>query len=208
MLLILLALCLRKPNGISHLFSIAYAFAGNGCVKIVLDKLLIGLLLAAFAFYLTRLVERYRVNLAYRQNLALQRVEACRALITMLADFHYRYHAWLDELEALLKKLNANTALSVDIEKALMQWNTVHSAITSSASALLPVIPMPLVQKFHEYLEVAGRLPKVLHAGLDALPSGDINAGRPLRADLEKAFSTLQATYAQLLAEGSLATAA
>src|SRR2546421_12845879 len=30
MLLILLALCLRKPNGISHLFSIAYAFAGNG----------------------------------------------------------------------------------------------------------------------------------------------------------------------------------
>jgi transposase len=31
MLLILLALCLRKPNGISHLFSIAYAFAGNGC---------------------------------------------------------------------------------------------------------------------------------------------------------------------------------
>src|SRR5438034_6026404 len=31
MLLILLALCLRRPNGISHLFSIAYAFAGNGC---------------------------------------------------------------------------------------------------------------------------------------------------------------------------------
>src|SRR6266550_327015 len=30
MLLILLALCLRRPNGISHLFSIAYAFAGNG----------------------------------------------------------------------------------------------------------------------------------------------------------------------------------
>src|SRR5262245_4177973 len=31
MLLILLALCLRKPNGISHLFSTAYAFVGNGC---------------------------------------------------------------------------------------------------------------------------------------------------------------------------------
>jgi hypothetical protein len=31
MLLILLALCSRKPNGISHLFSIVYAFAGNGC---------------------------------------------------------------------------------------------------------------------------------------------------------------------------------
>ena len=31
MLLILLTLCLRKPGGISHLFSIAYAFAGNGC---------------------------------------------------------------------------------------------------------------------------------------------------------------------------------
>src|SRR5216683_4239534 len=30
MLLILLTLCLRKPNGISHLFSIAYAFSGNG----------------------------------------------------------------------------------------------------------------------------------------------------------------------------------
>ena len=30
MLLILLALCLRKPNGISRLFSIAYAFDGNG----------------------------------------------------------------------------------------------------------------------------------------------------------------------------------
>ena len=30
-LLILLTLCLRKPDGISHLFSIAYAFAGNGC---------------------------------------------------------------------------------------------------------------------------------------------------------------------------------
>jgi hypothetical protein len=31
MLWILLALCLRKSDGISHLFSIAYAFAGNGC---------------------------------------------------------------------------------------------------------------------------------------------------------------------------------
>src|SRR5688500_14935908 len=31
MLLILLTLCLRKPDGISRLFSIAYAFAGNGC---------------------------------------------------------------------------------------------------------------------------------------------------------------------------------
>src|SRR5689334_1798141 len=30
MSLILLALCLRKPNSISHLFSTAYAFAGNG----------------------------------------------------------------------------------------------------------------------------------------------------------------------------------
>jgi hypothetical protein len=33
MLLILLALCLRKSDGISHLFSIAYAFAGNGCAR-------------------------------------------------------------------------------------------------------------------------------------------------------------------------------
>jgi len=29
MSLILLALCLRKPSGISHLFSIPYAFSGN-----------------------------------------------------------------------------------------------------------------------------------------------------------------------------------
>jgi hypothetical protein len=34
MLLILLALCLRKSDGISHLFSIAYAFAGNGWLRI------------------------------------------------------------------------------------------------------------------------------------------------------------------------------
>src|SRR5438132_10710730 len=33
MLLILLTLRLRKPDGISHLFSIAYPFAGNGCVS-------------------------------------------------------------------------------------------------------------------------------------------------------------------------------
>jgi hypothetical protein len=32
MSLILLTLCLRKPDGTSHLFSIAYAFAGNGCI--------------------------------------------------------------------------------------------------------------------------------------------------------------------------------
>src|SRR5262249_43200183 len=32
MLLILLTLCLRKPYGISRLFSIAYAFTGNGCI--------------------------------------------------------------------------------------------------------------------------------------------------------------------------------
>ena len=31
MLLILLTLCLRKSYGVSHLFSIAYAFAGNRC---------------------------------------------------------------------------------------------------------------------------------------------------------------------------------
>src|SRR5262245_52262474 len=31
MLLILLTLCLRKLSGVSHLFSIAYAFIGNGC---------------------------------------------------------------------------------------------------------------------------------------------------------------------------------
>ena len=32
MLLILLTLCLRKPDGISHLFSTTYTFAGNGCI--------------------------------------------------------------------------------------------------------------------------------------------------------------------------------
>ena len=37
MLLILLALCLRRPNGISHLFSIAYAFAGNGWFELVIN---------------------------------------------------------------------------------------------------------------------------------------------------------------------------
>ena len=31
MLLILLTLCLRKPRVKSHLFSIIYVFAGNGC---------------------------------------------------------------------------------------------------------------------------------------------------------------------------------
>jgi len=40
MLLILLALCLRKPNGISRLFSIAYAFDGNGWsdIELAYDK--------------------------------------------------------------------------------------------------------------------------------------------------------------------------
>ena len=43
MLLILLALCLRKLNGISHLFSIAYAFAGNGCDQTQYQMAIIGI---------------------------------------------------------------------------------------------------------------------------------------------------------------------
>src|SRR5262245_63790927 len=39
-LLILLTLCLRKLSGVSHLFSIAYAFIGNGCFACwTLDRL-------------------------------------------------------------------------------------------------------------------------------------------------------------------------
>src|SRR4029450_13540440 len=46
MLLILLTLCLRKPDGISHLFSIAYAFDGNGCYQSqVLPSLQIAIIL-------------------------------------------------------------------------------------------------------------------------------------------------------------------
>src|SRR6476619_916772 len=37
-LLIVLTLCLRKPDGISRLFSIAYVFAGNGCVRAVNEQ--------------------------------------------------------------------------------------------------------------------------------------------------------------------------
>jgi hypothetical protein len=48
MLLILLTLCLRKPYGISRLFSIAYAFAGNGCLRHI------------YPYFLTyRILERY-----------------------------------------------------------------------------------------------------------------------------------------------------
>ena len=62
MLLILLALRLRKSGGISHLFSIAYAFAGNGWEEAAIKQLLTDMFvvpldsrLARYAGYLRRL---------------------------------------------------------------------------------------------------------------------------------------------------------
>lgn len=129
-------------------------------------------------------------------------------MVTMAADFRMRYHRWLDDLEALLEKLNVNAASPTDIESALLAWNTVNPAISNSAAALLPVVPMPLAERFREYLKVAGRLPEMLHAGPDAAPPDKFGTGPPLRVELEKSFSHFLATYAQLLAEASLATAA
>ena len=172
--------------------------------KIVLDRLLIGLLLAMFGFLLSRLLEKHRANVAYRQGLMVQRLEACRTVVTMFAEFHQRYMSWIDELEVLLRKLEADTASSSDIATTLLRWNEVSSVISSATAALIPMLPVPIAVAVGEYLVVANKFPRRLRAGAQADVEG-VSFGKPIREELLNSFAKLQATYAHALAEGSLA---
>jgi hypothetical protein len=140
-------------------------------LKIVLDRLLIGVLLAVFGFFLSRILEQHRANLLHRQGLSLQRVEACRALATMLSEFHLRYMSWIDDLESLLEKLRGKRASPSDIEKSILRWNEVQAPVTSAAHALLPLLPVTIASAFSEYL-----FAKFLEAYAHALGEGSLSS--------------------------------
>lgn len=134
-------------------------------LKILLDKLLIGVLFACIAFYISRLVEQHRVKLAYRQNLTLQRLEASKALTSLLGEFHRQYNQWLDELEGLARKIDANSVAPGEVTNILGRWNAISAALTGKESALIGLVPLPLAERFKAYVDIANRMPGIFKAG-------------------------------------------
>jgi hypothetical protein len=59
-------------------------------IKILLDKLLLGLIAAGFGFYLSRLLEDYRTHNAYQLILSKEKVDAYRKFLELITKHHYR----------------------------------------------------------------------------------------------------------------------
>jgi hypothetical protein len=68
-------------------------------VKILLDKALLGLIAAAFGFYLSRLLEDYRTRNAYQLILSKERIDAFRKIIELITENHEGVTALLDTID-------------------------------------------------------------------------------------------------------------
>jgi len=72
--------------------------------KILLDKLLLGLIAAGFGFYLSRLLEDYRTKNAYRLAVLHERISACRELMSLVGIHHMHVVAVWQVLEKAAMK--------------------------------------------------------------------------------------------------------
>jgi hypothetical protein len=117
-------------------------------IKILLDKALLGLIAAAFGFYLSRLLEDYRTRNAYYLLLSKERVEAFRKVIEVVSEHYQGITAVLRVVKAALEE---RRRLSDEEVKPALEHIERYKNFAQQLSPHIPFMSADLFDLFLAY---------------------------------------------------------
>ena len=161
-------------------------------LKILLDKLLLGIIAAGFGFYLARLLENYRNKKSYDLFVWQQRVDACRAASRIITEHYFS----ISEAFAGLKAAAMKGSMSMEDENAkrLLAYAEKHLRFRNELLALTPFLVPDIAQAAITYMNEVSRV--------SDLVKGKFERGVPTDEQLSCAFSEFQASCAAVIAAG------
>jgi hypothetical protein len=130
----------------------------NDIIKILLDKALLGLVAALFGFYLARILEDHRSRNAYYQAIALQRVESCRTIVTMVYEHHEKVLGLYDSVIAINKKHLAGEAPTEDDTRQAYEYVEHYN---KHKKVLIPLATLMSPEVMKAYLRYSEETNKV-----------------------------------------------
>ena len=116
--------------------------------KILLDKVLLGLIAAGFGYYLARLLETYRAKNAYKLAVSQHYIETCRTLVTLFTE----HHEHVMGLWGTLKLAAQKHPLSPEESKPGLDYCDAHAEFARRAKAILPFMTYEIADAAIAYM--------------------------------------------------------
>lgn len=161
-------------------------------LKILLDKLLLGVVAAGFGFYLAKLLENYRNKKSYDLFVWQQRIDACRAASRIITEDYFL----MCEAFAGLKTAAEKGEMSIEDEnakKVLAHCDNLPM-FRNELNALTPFLVPHVTQAAIAYLDETSRISDLI--------KGKNERGVPTNDELLMAYSKFQDACAAIIDAG------
>lgn len=132
---------------------------GSDLLKTVIDKVLLGLVIAAVGYYFSRLLENYRSRNAYAQAVAAQRIEACKALAAAVVEYHEHVLELFPMLDKVLDERAAGRTVSDDDARPGFDHIERHKRFKTQVLPLAVLMPLEVGKALNRYLDEANKGP-------------------------------------------------
>jgi hypothetical protein len=161
-------------------------------LKILFDKLLLGVVAAGFGFYLARLLENYRNRKSYELFVWQQRVDACRSAARIVTEHYFSILEAFEGLKAAAEK----GAMSMEDENAkkMLAFAAKYPQLRNELMALTPFLVPHVSQAAIDYLNETGRI--------SDLVKGKYERGVPTKEELSTAHSKFHLACAAVIDAG------
>lgn len=161
-------------------------------LKIVLDKVLLGMVAAGFGFLLARLLENHKSRKAYELFVWQQRVDACRTASKTITEHYFSISEAHDGLKTAAEK--GSLSMEDDSAKKLLQFAERYPKLRNELLALVPFLVPEVAQGAIRYLDETSRVSDIV--------KGNLERGWPKKEDLLWAHSEFQAACAAVIDAG------
>ncbi len=161
-------------------------------IKILLDKVLLGLVAAGFGFYLARLLENYRNRKAYDLFVWQQRIDACRSASRIISEHHHSICEAFAGLKAAAEK--GELSMEDDNAKKMLAHAAKHPQYSMELMSLTPLLVPAIAQAAIDYLNETSRIADLI--------KGKFERGAPTDEELSAAHVKFYATCSAVIAAG------
>jgi hypothetical protein len=107
-------------------------------LKILLDKLSLGVVAAGFGFYLARLLENYRTKKSYDLFVWQQRIDACRSASRIVTDHYFSICEAFAGLKAAAEK--GEMSMEDENAKRMLAHSAKQPEFRNELMALTPFL--------------------------------------------------------------------
>lgn len=161
-------------------------------LKILLDKILLGVVAAVFGFYLARLLENHKNKKAYELFVWQQRIDALRSASRIITEHYFSISSAFDGLKAAATK----GAMSPDDEngRKLMAHAENHAKFRNELIALAPFLVPSAADAVTKFLNETGRVSDLMR--------GKLEGPVPTQDELSLAHSEFQSSCSAIIDAG------